>query len=117
MLKKHNRITLSKDFAYILKFGKKVYSPYFLLVWTKTNSDEPTKIGFIASKKVGNAVMRNLSKRKFREVFRELYPSILNGFKIVVIASPEAPKTEYKKLKDSVEGVLRKASLVDYQDK
>lgn len=47
------------------------------------------RVGFTASKKVGNAVARNRSKRRMREVARVVLPDIgVSGVSYVLIARP-----------------------------
>jgi len=47
------------------------------------------RLGIIASKKVGNAVIRNRAKRKIREAFRRIKDRIDPGMDIVVISGKD----------------------------
>jgi ribonuclease P protein component len=59
--------------------GRRAATPAFvLLVRDRRDGDEQKRVGFTVSKKVGNAVVRNRMKRRFRELARELIPS--NGY-------------------------------------
>ncbi len=44
------------------------------------------KVAFVASKKIGNAVIRNACKRKLREFFRLNQHQITNKFDLVFVA-------------------------------
>ncbi len=49
------------------------------------------RIGFTASKKIGNAVMRNRAKRRMREVARKMLPTLAHpGWDYVLVARPNA---------------------------
>ena len=49
------------------------------------------RIGFTASKKIGNAVARNRAKRRLRALAREVLPKLARpGWDYVLVAKPEA---------------------------
>lgn len=56
----------NNDFQNVYKTGKKIYGTYSLL-FIKKNNNPYNEYGFVASKKMGNAVCRNRIKRLFRE--------------------------------------------------
>lgn len=47
-------------------------------------ANEIHKVGFTATKKIGNAVKRNRAKRRLRALFREFSPSLKDGTYIFV---------------------------------
>ena len=64
----------------------------FLLQARERRDETPgIGIGFTASKKIGNAVLRNRAKRRLRALAREvLAPRALPGWDYVLVARPEA---------------------------
>lgn len=53
-----------------------------------TSSDAPSQVGFIVAKTVGNAVTRNLVKRRLREIVVETIKQHPQGVNVVVRALP-----------------------------
>jgi ribonuclease P protein component len=75
---------------------------------------EPSRIGIIASKKVGNAVERNRAKRRLREVARALWPRVpADGRQVVLIALSVVPTVDFGRLHDDVARLLRNLGVLD----
>ena len=68
-----NRITQRKDFLRLAK-AQRVHSTSFVLQSRNRKDNEPMRVGFTCSKKVGNAVARNRAKRRLREIARLILP-------------------------------------------
>ena len=70
-------------------------------------SDAPPRAGFTATKKIGNAVIRNRAKRRLREAARLLLPEYGRpGFDYVFIARAATPEREWAGLLDDVKSAL-----------
>lgn len=67
------------------------------------------RIGFTASKKIGNAVARNRAKRRLRALAREVLPALAQpGWDYVIVAKPGATITrDYADLRADLESALR----------
>ena len=63
------------------------------------------RFGFVVSKKVGNAVVRNLIKRRFRAVARELN---LKSGEFIFMAKPEIVGVSYEDVKRAIINSLKK---------
>lgn len=48
---------------------------FVLLVRDRQDGNPSKRVGFTVTKKIGNAVVRNRMKRRFRELAREILPS------------------------------------------
>ena len=70
-------------------------------------SSNNIRVGFTATKKIGNAVVRNKAKRRLRHVARELLPEHgLKGVDYVFIARNSTASTPYKNLKNNTRDAL-----------
>jgi ribonuclease P protein component len=59
--------------------GRRAATPGFVLLVRDRRDDDPLRrVGFTVTKKIGNAVVRNRMKRRFRELAREIIP--VQGF-------------------------------------
>ena len=69
---------------------------------------EPVRVGFTASRKVGNAVARNRARRRLRSVAREVLAHAEPGNDFVLIARPATVERDYQALvADLVAGLKR----------
>jgi len=66
--------------------GQRYRVETFCTVFFLPNGLDRKRLGVIASKKVGNAVVRNLAKRKIREVFRHIKDRIEPAMDIVIVS-------------------------------
>lgn len=65
------------------------------------------KVGFTATKKIGNAVIRNRAKRRLRETARELLPEYgLSGYDYVFIARDNTTARNWSDLLDDARKAL-----------
>lgn len=65
----------------------------------------------MAGRRVGNAVVRNRVKRRLREIIRALYPILVPGFDVILIARPGAAKATLSDLEAALRTVWSRARL------
>ena len=75
------------------------------------NEQDLTRYAFTISRRVGNAVTRNLVKRRLREILR--LSGLTEGFDIVLVARPAAAETDFQSLKTETLLLLRRAKLLE----
>jgi len=86
--------------------SKSWHTPYFVIFYKKT---EEYKVGFVASKKVGNAVHRNRAKRLLRAHFIENIDLLSKG-SYVLVAKPALLNESFLKVCKSYLHALKKCS-------
>lgn len=100
MLKKRSEFLYVRDGHYSAKGG--------VVVQMRKNNDRTgIGMGFTATKKIGNAVVRNRAKRRLREIARTLLPELgLPGHDYVLIARNSTTAREWSDLLDDTRKAL-----------
>jgi ribonuclease P protein component len=83
------RLLSRRDFVRVQKAGVRAATKCFLVLATVAEGDA-TRLGVVASKKIGNAVVRNRAKRLVREVYRKHRALLAPPVDVVVIARAAA---------------------------
>ena len=67
---------------------------------------QPPRVGFVVSKAVGNAVVRNRTKRVLRGLMSGRIRQVPDGVDVVVKASPELPSAPHTILVQDMDRLL-----------
>ena len=70
------------------------------------------RVGFITSRRLGNAVVRNRVRRRLREIVRQHQHDLEKDFWIVLIAKRDAANASYRALEDEWLRLARRASIL-----
>ena len=103
------RLKRRAEFVHAAKVGRKAARDA-LVLQALPRGDDATRVGFTATKKIGNAVARNRAKRRLRAAARlhlAAYPA--PGYDLVLIARDATGKCPFPKLLTDFEAALRKA--------
>lgn len=102
-----------RDFSLVFGQGK-AYREDGISLHVLRLEDRPGDrlVGFAVSRKVGNAVVRNLVRRRLRHAVRSLSTRMERGVMLAFTARPRAAETEYSRLAAAVERVLVRAGLL-----
>ncbi len=97
-----------REFAAAIRNGSRAGRPLLaghLLV--RKDSREPARIGFIVSRKVGTAVVRNRVRRRLRHLALGYLHSLPRGSLLVLRANPQAATASQADLAAELELVVR----------
>lgn len=76
---------------------------------SENTEESMLRVGYTASKKVGNAVMRNRAKRRLREIARTILPEYgLKDYDYVIIARDKVPSSPFEQLIRDFKWCLRR---------
>ena len=98
MLATKNRMRTSANFSHTVRSGARNGRRNVVLYMVSTSPQEPSQIGFIVAKTVGNAVTRNLVKRRLREIVVTTVKEHPYGVNVVVRALPAASAASFSEL-------------------
>jgi ribonuclease P protein component len=112
------RLKRRAEFLRVASKGRKAPMPGVVLQALKRNDDAPARIGFTVTKKVGNAVVRNRTRRRLKEATRLLLaePKLvrggLTGVDLVLIGRDGTRKRDFAALKRDIVRAMEKAGVL-----
>lgn len=101
------------DFLRLQKNGQKWITPAFVIQLSfRNDSSLPPEIGFTATKKLGNAVIRNRCRRRLRAMCDNVVSQFtMQGVQAVIIARSESETTDFEKLSKDLRWALRRLNV------
>lgn len=96
------RITRGEDFQKIVRRGYRLGGQFVVTHVIHSADAVTSKYGFIVSKRVGNAVQRNLVRRRLNGISHEIPETLDTGLSIIIRAKPEALHANYLELSKEV---------------
>jgi ribonuclease P protein component len=108
VLPQQARVRRPEQFRLVTRTGRRAggraVTAHLLLV----PGGEPAKVGFVVSRAVGSAVVRNRVKRRLREIMRARLASLPEGSMLVVRAQPAAAGARQSDLAADLDRILRR---------
>jgi ribonuclease P protein component len=103
---KNRRLRRRAEFQKVFDSGQRIRGR-FLTLLVASGQGSLTRLGIVASRKLGDSVRRNRAKRLIRELFRQLEsPEPLAGVDIVVIPRVELFGATYASLEEDFRTVF-----------
>ncbi|MFJ4220377.1 ribonuclease P protein component [Curtobacterium luteum] len=104
MLARANRIVRGDDYRSVVRRGRKSATAHVVVSVVRRSVTDgapgtgPTRFGFIVAKTVGNAVTRNLVRRRLKAIAHELLAETPAGYDVVIRALPAAAQAGWPTL-------------------
>jgi ribonuclease P protein component len=109
---KSRRLTQSAEFDHVKKNGQ-VYRGQLILLGIVPATDAIRfRAGFVTSRAIGRALVRNRVRRRLREIVRKHQCEIVDGAWIVTIARASAARASYQQLEVEWLRLAKRASIL-----
>lgn len=95
------------DFEKLFQSGRRISGQFVFINYLSTPEAVSFKAGFVCGKKIGNAVTRNLYKRRMREIVRKNKP-LFTGLEFILVAQANILKSDYDSLRRDIVDTISK---------
>jgi len=113
MLAKKNRLKTDLEIKRLIQSGKTFFLPQLTIKYL-VNQDNIVKIGLVVSNKVDKrASVRNLLKRRLREINRILLKDLKANYNLLIIAKKSALDLSFAELKKQIEFAYQQSKLLN----
>lgn len=109
---KTRRLVRTVEFARVKSEGTAQRGRTLVLGVLARPEEKLFRVGFVTSKRIGGAVVRNRVRRQLRDVVRTEQGKLRGGFWLVVIARSAAARASYSGLKDEWLRLAERASIL-----
>ena len=103
-------IAAESDFERIYRTGRS-HSSRLLVIHYAEGSEEATRVGFVAGRRVGTAVQRNRAKRLMREAARQLVSPGTRSWDMVFVARRPTAEATAGDVRDAMSALLRRVGI------
>jgi len=107
-MKKNQRILKNTEFSSMISRRKSFSSPAYIL-YVQPAKEKKARVGISVGKKLGNAVIRNRTKRQVRALIDSVY-TFDESFDSILIVRPPFLKLDYQERKEMLDRLHEKAS-------
>jgi ribonuclease P protein component len=112
MATKPQRLKRRAEFLRVAAKGRKAPMPGLVLQALSRDDSAPARLGFTVTKKVGNAVVRNRTRRRLKEAARLLLADRpVAGVDLVLIGRDGTRKRNFRALQDDIVRALAKTGV------
>jgi len=109
-MKRKFRLRKSTDFKRVRRLGKSYAHPFVVLI-KHPNQEGISRFGIDAGRSIGNAVQRNRTKRRLREIIRSRISNILVGWDIIFLARHAIKDATHSELQAALDELINRAEI------
>ena len=109
---KNRRLTHRWEYERVRRDGTTQRGRLLMLNVALVENSGPSRAGFVTSRRIGGAVVRNRVRRRFREMVRKHQHELRGGFWFVLVAKNGAASASYHSLEDEWLRLARRASIL-----
>jgi len=109
-MKKEYRVKKSSEIEKIVKKKQSKGNKYFVLYKNENHENNHFRFAVSVSKKYGNAVERNLIKRRVREIISTY--DVIDHYDIFVVVKPNAKELDFAEIKSSLNWLVKKQNIL-----
>lgn len=104
-------MTRRSEFARVREGGQSTGGRYLVMATLADAELEGLKVGFVTSKRVGNAVVRNRVRRQLRSIVRECGDEVVPGRYVVMIARYRAAEASFEELREDWRKLVKRLEI------
>lgn len=109
-MQRQNRLRRKADFDRV-RAAKRTWRHPLLSISIAPNTLAYNRYGFVTSRHLGGAVVRNRVRRVLREGVRSMMPRLRAGYDVALIARNEIVGQPYNTVLDTLESLFKRAGL------
>jgi ribonuclease P protein component len=109
---KGRRLTQASEYEHVKQDGFARGGKLLTLNALPVEHSGPCRAGFITSRRIGSAVVRNRVRRRLREIVRRHQHDLREDFWIVLVAKKDAATAGYRALEHEWLRLARRASIL-----
>src|SRR5881227_3584428 len=109
---KSRRLRRRSEYDRVRRDGTTRHGKLLMLNVAAMENSDPSRAGFVTSRRLGGAVVRNRVRRRLREIVRQHQHELREGVWIVLVARKDAATAGYRALEHEWLRLARRASIL-----
>ncbi|MCF7931648.1 MAG: ribonuclease P protein component [Acholeplasmataceae bacterium] len=111
-MNKRYRIKKSSEIDAIFKVRKSKGNAYFLIYQTHDEAQEHFRFALTIGRKYGNAVERNLAKRRIRMIVYNQREALAKNASFIIVVRPASKPLSYQEMDANLRQLFKKSMLL-----